>query len=62
MAFKIRSHCVERAAIWVNVGVEWICRNGIYTCNLYRWNLLLQVQNMSINYHSLLKWFQILIN
>jgi len=29
MGFKIRSHCVKTVAIWVNVGVEWICRNRI---------------------------------
>jgi len=62
MGFKIRSHCVERAAIWVNVGMEWICRNRIWIYVIYRWTLMLQIQTMSINYHSLLKWFQILIN
>jgi len=48
--FQIRSHCVERAAIWVNVGVEWICRDRILIYVIYRWTLLLQIQSMSINY------------
>jgi len=61
MGFKIRSRGVERAAILVNVGVKWICRNIIWIYVMYRWTLLLQIQSMSTIYHSLLKWFQILI-
>jgi len=66
MGFKIGSHCVEKKNR--DMGK---CRSGvtmpewnfnILVCNIYCWSLLLQIQSLSINYHSLLKWLQILIN
>jgi len=37
IGFKIRSHCVERAAIWVNVTEELIiCRDRILIYAIYR--------------------------
>jgi len=58
MGLKIRSHCVEKAAIWSGVNMpEW----NFNVCNL-QVNSIATIQSMSINYHSLLKRFHILIN
>jgi len=56
------SLCSKSHNMGKHVRVEWICQNIILIYVIYRWTLLLQIQSMSVYYHSLMKWFQILIN